>query len=794
MKRNLKTVQKEAEQHREKDLERLAEKRASEWNIKASKAIIVIKTSKELQRLHKKQRAFLKPKQGGGIRKILVPRPITNIEPKTSDITNEKIQCSVDDPKEIFNILLRQNYRHLIKSQESVFTTGKLAEELGDTLENETVNEILAGVKLSNDIIEAHSEYGSTFEHFIQSMKQATDSLGNNIENYKWHFGVEEYREAFGKTKETIACGPSGLHMSHWKAALENEKIIKIHSFFIWSAFQFGHSYTRWDVSWHCMIQKKKHPFSQKLRIIQLFEGDFNAGLKYLLGRKLLWHMHNKQLIDEEIYGSRKGKTGSEALISLQLLADHSRTWKKNTAVLFNDADGCYDRIPPTLAEIALRRLGCPETITKAHTTAQRSMKHYIKTSTGVSEGYIKFSRRSKRHIRNGVIMILSGLIGGVGQGGGASPVIWMAILIILLKAYKKTQLGATITDFILNTIIPLWIISYVDDNSIVRHFSETSTVPEMLEGMKSNLFEWQKLLQLTGGDLSLEKCQVIIMRWYQDGVWGTPKMQKLQHQNETIHIQSLKSTMQSEQLVRLDPDKAERVLGIRLPLTGSMTMEKKFRQQQLKEFCTNLYNSPLSHYEAHSAYQTRYKSIATYPYTVTTFSTKTLNEIQKSSVKLLLPKLGVNRNMPRAVIYGPRALGGRQLMNLVVEQPARNLHTTIGHLRRQDRLSTILYATMRDIQLEIGTKEPFFKLDPNKYTYATENTRWLYTWKTAKEFGITLEIAKFWTPMPKYYDDKNIMSYAVKDPTYNGKNNYKLQSLNRCRLYQEAIFLSDLM
>ena len=103
---------------------------------------------------------------------------------------------------------------------------------------------------------------------------------------------------------------------------------------------------------------KQKHPFSQKLRIIQLFEGDFNAGLKYLLGRKLLWHMHDKKLIDEEIYGSRKGKTGSEALISLQLLADHSRTWKKNTAVLFNDADGCYDRIPPTLAEIALRRLG----------------------------------------------------------------------------------------------------------------------------------------------------------------------------------------------------------------------------------------------------------------------------------------------------------------------------------------------------------------------------------------------------------------------------------------------------
>ena len=141
---------------------------------------------------------------------------------------------------------------------------------------------------------------------------------------------------------------------------------------------------------------KKNHPFSQKMRIIQLFEGDFNAGLKHLLGEKLMWHLHNNKLIDNEIFGSRKGKTGHEALISLQLLADHSRTWKKNVALLFNDADGCYDRIPPNLAEIALRRLGCPISIAKAHTKAQRLMRHHVKTSTGVSEGYITYGKKRR--------------------------------------------------------------------------------------------------------------------------------------------------------------------------------------------------------------------------------------------------------------------------------------------------------------------------------------------------------------------------------------------------------------
>ena len=123
-----------------------------------------------------------------------------------------------------------------------------------------------------------------------------------------------------------------------------------------------------------------------------------------------------------------------------------------------------------------------------------------------------------------------------------------MVILIILLKAYKKTQKGAKkIVDFITNIAIPMWIISYVDDNSIVRHFSATASVKDMLEGMKTNLLEWQKLLQLTGGDLSLGKCQIIIMNWYQDREWGILKMRKKQQQNDTIIIKSIKKNAQTE-------------------------------------------------------------------------------------------------------------------------------------------------------------------------------------------------------------------------------------------------------
>ena len=176
---------------------------------------------------------------------------------------------------------------------------------------------------------------------------------------------------------------------------------------------------------------------------------------------------------------------------------------EKNVALLFNDADGCYDRIPPTLAEVALRRLWCPTSIAKVHTKAQRSMRHHVKTNTGVLEGYIKYNKTTKRKIKNGIIILLTGLIGGVGQGGGASPIIWMAILIMMLKAYKKTQEGAIIMDYIKNTAIYMFIISYVDDNSIVMHFPIQTTVKEMLEIMR----------------------EITIMHWHQEGEWGHMKL-----------------------------------------------------------------------------------------------------------------------------------------------------------------------------------------------------------------------------------------------------------------------------
>ena len=329
-----------------------------------------------------------------------------------------------------------------------------------------------------------------------------------------WKFEKKEFRATFKKTKEQTSYGPS----SHWKASLQSDILMEIHAFFIWVAFAFGYSYKWWETSWHCMLKKKRKPFSQKLRIIQLFEGDLNGGLKYLLGQVLMWHIHKAKAIHDKIYGSSVGKTGAEALITLQLITDYARTWKMNLDVLYNGADSCFDRILSKLAELALMRIGCPSNIAKAHTTVQKNMKHFVKIAVGVSIGYIKYQKKAKKVTKNGIILILAGLIGGIRQGGGSSPIIWMAVLMIMMMAYKVTNKGADMYDPVTKERVTFWLTSYVDDNTMVRFFSRNTSMEDILAIMTKSLNEWLKLLQITGGNLSLSKCKISVLKWKRKG------------------------------------------------------------------------------------------------------------------------------------------------------------------------------------------------------------------------------------------------------------------------------------
>ena len=786
----LREAQKYSHQLRNEYLHDLAEKRSFQWNMTTEEALHIIIESENSTNLHKKHRRFMKAEQLGTLRSLLVPKPVTG---RVNNLKDPKMYTEVTDTEMINNLLLQRNYKHLLLSKSSMFARGDLLDKVGWYGEQDGINELLDGVIDCKKMSKEYPEFGVEGEQFLKALRLPNITNGKNDEPFTWKFGTEEYIETFNHTKESTACGPSGLHMSHWKAACERKRIARVHAFLIWAAFEFGFTYERWGQSWHCMIQKLKHPIIHKLRIVQLFEGDFNAGLKYLIGRKLMQHMNDNGTHDQETFGSRTGKTAPEALLNLQILFEHCRQWEKPVGCMFNDAIGCYDRIVPTLCEIAMIKKGCPRGIAKCHTLTQKNMEHKIRTAAGVSDGCIRFSEQQLQVKANGNIVFIQGLTGGIGQGGGGGPMAWITIIAIMVEAYRKLCSGAEATDVTNIYTMMYWIISYVDDNTLVTNFRNNETNEEIIRKMTGNLRSWQRLLQITGGDIDIDKSQWCLLKWKYNE-WGQPKLVSKKESRLDITLNSpIAATKQEASLQRLDPWEADRVLGVRLPMDGTMKIEYRYRLEQIKTFADKMMNSPLTHYDAYIVYECRYRSMIKYPLPVTTFTTEQCNMIQKPFMAKLLPKMGLNRNMPRAIIYGPRELGGRELMDLRIEQQVIQWETTRGHLRRMDRVGQGLMLTLNDHQSIIGSETPFLQLNPNEYDYGEKNTRWKYLWKMMWKAELKAEICNQWMPSRIRNNDINIMDRATKDPILQESKWPLLDHVNRCRLYLQVFFLSEL-
>ena len=234
-------------------------------------------------------------------------------------------------------------------------------------------------------------------------------------------------------------------------------------------------------------------------------------------------------------------------------------------------------------------------------------------------------------------------------------------------------------------------------------------------------------------------------MRWKYCKIWGQARLEtKKDFPGEVGMTSMVEGYMTTQVLGRLESQQSERVLGVRLPLDGNMKDEHAYRCKQVRDFSKKVYNAPLSHWDAWMIYESRYRAMIRYPLPITQSTINQCKEIQRPFINMILPKIGLNRKTPRAIIYGPRTLGGMQLMDLRVEQIAIQCETTIGHMRQLDRAGKGLFITAHDLQVEIGISTPFYHQDPEKYNYITEKTRWLYLWSNTFRMGLMMETYNF--------------------------------------------------
>jgi hypothetical protein len=147
----------------------------------------------------------------------------------------------------------------------------------------------------------------------------------------------DDFISAYSIAKESTSSSPSGRHIGHYKVAAQ------LHSQMMSFPFLHGFALDRWKRVTDIMLEKEPgNSRCHRLRILALFESDFNQVKRIAIGRKLMHHLEDYGLFSPMQDGSCPGRQ----CISKKVLAhDYVRLMATTAAFIENDTIGCYDRL-----------------------------------------------------------------------------------------------------------------------------------------------------------------------------------------------------------------------------------------------------------------------------------------------------------------------------------------------------------------------------------------------------------------------------------------------------------------
>jgi hypothetical protein len=109
------------------------------------------------------------------------------------------------------------------------------------------------------------------------------------------------------------------------------------------------------------MIEKDSgNPQIEHLRVIHLFEADYNLSLKLLWGKQLVYQGEDNNCFGKQQHGSCPQHQAINA-VHMKTLTYHLTRILCHSLIMFdNDATGCFDCIIVSLVMIAALQLGMP--------------------------------------------------------------------------------------------------------------------------------------------------------------------------------------------------------------------------------------------------------------------------------------------------------------------------------------------------------------------------------------------------------------------------------------------------
>lgn len=731
---------------------------------------------------HERQSKYLKKHQHGLLTELLVPAPHSN------DI---EAHIRVTDEESIEKILLRRNKTKLCEAIVSPFCKGPLADTIDENGKCKVAQSIVEGTYDISCIDAMPIDNKKELKMILKELVRKRNSRGELEEDVDVSISAEDFQSMFNKKRETTSCGPFGIIMPHWKILAEDDHLSKIQARLMEAPFKYGFTYKEWEVSVHCMLMKDKLPYYHRLRIIQLFEGDLNGALQLLFGRRQMAYMDKHGLNSDATYGGRKGKGCHQALNRIQYTTLYSRTMRQPLGLIDVDATGCFDRMVGRLLSIINQCNGMSQKAAACQAEVLHNMKHYVKTTRGISERYIKRDKNT--------------LLEGNGQGNAASVPGWHGHNELLCKVYQKLIHGSTIMSPDKRINFEQWLSSFIDDNKMLLSFKNEVSYENIIEKCQQSLQIWETLLNLTGGAVELRKCAITILqydtdknyKWYSTKP-GVPRL--IQANNTQRQCVITREGEKGVVIKQQDLTEGVRLLGIKAAANGTYKQEYETRLEKSRELAGLLVVAPLNISLSWQVYYCRWKPSITYCLPITTFTSKECKKIQSPFFNALLPKLGINRNMPRDLLHGPSHVAGLGLVNLEAEQLSMHVSGLIAQIRKGDRVGQTMLASIDAMQIYLGTTDQFFGLQAYEIEHRPDRreSQLVYIWEELNLLGCRIVSGEFWTPIEKGINDESVIDAITRTKlrrkgTSQHLPKHAIWYANACRLYLKITMLNEI-
>ncbi|CAJ1969985.1 unnamed protein product [Cylindrotheca closterium] len=378
----------------------------------------------------------------------------------------------------------------------------------------------------------------------------------------------------------------------------------------------------------------------------------------------------------------------------------------------------------------------------------------------------------------------------GCGQGNGAGPPIWVSVSSIIIQVMTAMGFGFECLTAIDSHLITAQCICFVDDMDVIKAGKSVEQSGEdICHSVQQAASIWAGGISATGGAINPEKSFWWLINFVWDSREGKWRFRRTHQLLPDHKLQIPGLTGELEALRRLEPDEAEKTLGVILAPLEDQQARVAHLKSISKKWAEQVRSGHLHKYDVIPLIKTTVMKSLEYPMVLTTLDAATWVSIISPVLQVCLPKAGICRSFPRDMVLAPLRFQGLGIPHPFGTQVSKHIEVLLRHLSNRTKTGAYMEAAVQEHQLETGTSFGLFQQDYSNTAILASNTWLKRVWKELEDLDIYVALDTPVLPLRCEGDALLIEVFMELEVDQDA-----LKWLNWCRMFLQVCTVSDIV